>query len=109
MRDLMDDEQDLWARKFLEPLRAQSSEAFIQAVMRRVRSESLPEAGIRWAVFARWAYPALAVSISGFAAAMLYTVPPSTMSSDVLLMGDRDQTLVVEWLNPSPDEDQILD
>jgi hypothetical protein len=105
----MDYENDDWIKKLLEPLRTENSEIFVQNVMRRVRTYDHRQGGILWSHLIRWALPALALSVSGFAAAMIYTVVPDHVSTDALLLADRDQSMSADWLSNPPSVDQILD
>src|SRR5258708_13448384 len=70
------------SRAFLQPLRAEGSELFVQKVMRKVRVYSQNEDWIRWPVFTRWPFPALALSIAGFTISLAYTLRPVPLSTE---------------------------
>jgi hypothetical protein len=91
--------EDEWIKTFLEPLRLESSEAFVQQVMRKVRAYTEREEWIRWPVFARWAFPALALSIAGFTVALGYTLQPVQPSTTSVLLGGQEQSFSNDWLN----------
>jgi len=97
------------SRAFLQPFRMADSEAFIQSVMRRVRAYDQNEERRNWAYFARWAFPVLALSVTGFAAALVLTVQPIDVSADALLPQSQGQNVSAYSLSAPPNEDQILD
>ena len=90
--------QEDWIKSFLEPLRLEGSEAFVQQVMRKVRAYSEREEWIRWPIFARWAFPALALSIAGFTVALGYTLQPTQLTTTTVLLGGQEQSFSNDWL-----------
>jgi len=90
--------QEDWIKTFLEPLRLESSEVFVQQVMRKVRAFREREEWIRWPVFARWAIPALAISIGSFTVALRYTLQPTPLSTTSVLLGGQEQSFSNDWL-----------
>lgn len=107
-----DDVPEGWeqtSRVFLQPFRMTGSEAFVQNVMRRIRAYDQNEARKHWAYFTRWAIPALALSFTGFAAALVLTVQPIDVSADTVLVASQGQNVAADRLSGLPDEDQILD
>jgi anti-sigma factor RsiW len=93
----------LTTQKILTPLQTPDSERFVQNVMRAVRTQVLE----RPALFFRWAFPALALSMAGFAVTFLYIEHASPTASDTLVWGDQDTT-ITDGLSTPPTEDQIL-
>ena len=106
-REILDGWKQLSAR-ILEPLEGKDSEAFVQQVMRRVRAYGSEPEGIRWPVFARWAYPALALSMAGFVAALVFAQIPANVSTETLLAGGQTASVAGQWLSGPPTEDQLL-
>jgi anti-sigma factor RsiW len=99
---------DAWTQTtqtFLSPLRLTDSQVFTQGVMRTIRN--LPETQARPRFFARWAFPALALSMGSFAAALLYVTQPTTLSADGLFFADP-QTTPSQWITSIAREDHIL-
>jgi anti-sigma factor RsiW len=94
---------------FLKPLQAQASEAFIQNVMRKIRTYEPQEAGIRWPQFLRWAAPALALSMGAFTLVLMDSLEPAQAAAETVLLEEREPSLASDWLANPPDEDQILD
>src|SRR4051812_20080270 len=81
-----DPENDVLTRQLLHHVRLEPSPAFVDRVMRGVRA--LPEprtAG--WFFGLRWEFPALALSMAGFALTVLYLSKPF-LTADVPLFGD---------------------
>ena len=98
---------DAWrgaAAAYLHPLRVRESEPFVQQVMRSIRA--LPDTVL--APFSlRWAFPALALSMAGFALVLLYisTTAPAT-GAPYMLAADPGPTIASE-LASVPYEDQL--
>ncbi len=65
---------------YLQPLKVESSEIFIQGVMRKVRAYGSKQELSRWSFFARWAVPALALSMTSFAAVFTYAIPTASLT-----------------------------
>jgi hypothetical protein len=106
---MINDENDEQIRSLLAPLRVESSEVFVQNVMRKVRAYGQRDEWVLWPRFVRWALPALALSVSSFAAAMIYTIGPAPTSPESLLLEDQTQNTSTSWISSPPNEDQILD
>jgi len=90
---------DDWLEKeLLQPLRYEASEAFVQRVMQKVRAYAEREEWIRWPVFARWAFPALALSVASFTLALNYTLQPTKLSADTIFLQDQEPSLALAWM-----------
>ena len=103
--------RDEWKQtkgEIIEPLRVANSELFVQNVMRQVRGIALREAKAGWAVFSRWAFPALGLAMTSFALACVLTLRPVSVSTDALLLGDE-PPVSTAWLSYSMNEDPMLD
>jgi anti-sigma factor RsiW len=96
------------ARFALQPMQITGSEIFVQNVMRKVRVFSAELAPFRWSDFARWAYPALAFSMTACAAAFFYVLQPSPPATDSLLIGNGGPGVFAQWPSNPPTEDQLL-
>jgi hypothetical protein len=96
---------DKISQAFLQPLRAESSELFVQSVMRRVREYSQRDEWIRWPVFVRWAFPALAVSIASFTLSLAYVLQPSAISTEEVVLADREPLVPTDWVSGSSGSD----
>ena len=97
------------SRTFLQPFRIADSEAFVQNVMRKVRIYDQNEERRNWTYFARWAFPVLALSFTGFAVALVLTVQPLDVSVDSLVLENWGQNVSADQLSIPTNEDQILD
>src|SRR5689334_21500216 len=87
------------SRAFLQPLRAESSDVFVQAVMRKVREYVRRDEWIRWPVFIRWAYPALALSVASFTLSLAYAMQPARVSMDEVVLADRQPIVPADWIS----------
>ncbi len=96
------------SRLFLEPLRVKSSEIFVQQVMRRVRALEPEASGLGWPLFVRWAFPALALSVSSFAGAFVYTEQPLTAATPAIFLDEQEQPSALGSLSSVVADDQIL-
>ncbi|HVO32318.1 MAG TPA: zf-HC2 domain-containing protein [Elusimicrobiota bacterium] len=98
------------SRLALAPLRMAASEAFVQDVMRKVRLASSAAPSVQGdGLFLRWALPTLALSMAGFAGALVYTVQPVMPTTQTLLAGESTSNSMADWMsNPTSDE-QVLD
>ena len=97
-------------KMFLDPLTIRPSGAFVSKAMRRVRTWEAPEPWISRLlrpVFTRFAFPAMSLSMVGFAAALLYAVQPVNKSADALVFGGQTSSVTAEWKN-SLGDDHIL-
>jgi anti-sigma factor RsiW len=104
-------ELDAWkqtAARLVVPLQMTGTEMFVQNVMRRVRAYTPELAPFRWREFTRWAFPALAFSLTACAAAFFYVLQPSATSTDSLLIGGAGSAVSVQWPSSPPTEDQLL-
>ena len=101
------DEWKHTAQTFLIPLKMEDSPAFTQNVLRKIRNTQAAETQERPRFFARWAFPALALSMGSFAAVLLYVAQPPMASADGLLLTDSQDT-PSEWVSSLAKEDQIL-
>jgi anti-sigma factor RsiW len=95
------------ARAYLQPLQVAQTEVFTQKVMRKVRAFVQRDEGQRWRLFSRWAYPVLALSISGFVAVLAYTLQPATVPTNGLLLEDQDSAISTEWIPSASNEDPL--
>ena len=95
------------AQTFLIPLKMENSPAFTQNVMRKIRNSQTTETQERPQFFARWAFPALALSVGSFAAVLLYVAQPTAASADGLFLTDS-QATPSEWVSSLAKDDQIL-
>ena len=101
---------DLWKQAtqlFLTPLQARDGQVFTQNVMRKIRTSEAAETQARPRFFARWAFPALALSMGELAAVLLYVAQPAAVSADGLFLSDQ-QTTPSEWVATAAKDDQIL-
>ncbi len=80
---------------------------FTARVMADVRN--LQPADSTWFRFARWALPTLALSMSGFAMAVVYSLRPDTVSAETLLLDGEEPGVSEEWLASYPADEQIQD
>ncbi len=65
---------------------------------------------VSWRGFARWAIPALAISMGSFTLAVRYSLEPEAVSPEAVLQETSVPTDYSEaWLTTSHDEDEILD
>jgi anti-sigma factor RsiW len=92
---------------FLSPLQIQDAPVFTQKVMRKIRVSQASETQVRPRFFARWAFPALALSLGSFAAMVLYVAQPTVAAADGLFSADS-QTTPTEWIANIAKDDQIL-
>jgi len=92
------------AQTFLQPLKVQESEVFVQQVMRKIRVAQPVEELARPAFFARWTFPALALSMASFAGALLYVAQPTVASAENFIQS----SVSVESLTMIPTADQLL-
>jgi anti-sigma factor RsiW len=95
------------ADAFLAPFQAESSPQAVDNVMRKIRILDEGRETLRWRSFVRWALPALALSFTGFTAALVMTVQPTEVSADTLLQANHEQSAPA-WVALPPTEDQIL-
>ena len=93
------------AQAFVQPLRVEPSEAFVRGVMTGIRTLDEETATVQpfWPM--RWAFPALTLSMAGFAAAFLY-VAPAEGSADSWFSDE--QEVSVTLLAQAPSEENIL-
>jgi hypothetical protein len=108
MKDESEDLPEQWeqtSRAILQPLRAESSDVFVQAVMRKVREYVGRDEWIRWPVFARWAYPVLALSIAGFTLSLAYVMEPVRVSTDEVVLENRQPLVLADWVSAPAGDD----
>lgn len=79
-----DDQDERLVDRILQTLRVEPSEAFVHRVMHGIYA--LPR--VRPAFQFSWAFPALALSMAGFALTLFYMAKPLTVTSDAALLGD---------------------
>ena len=95
--------------RVLKPLQRATAEAFVQNVMRAVRTLEPLRETLPWRVFVRWAFPALGFAIGSFAVALLYTVPPTPSVTESLLWGEPEAAVVSATAPANATEDPLLD
>jgi anti-sigma factor RsiW len=93
----------------LQPLRADNSELFVQKVMRQVRAYVLKDDAVQWHHFLRWAFPILALSVSGFVLTLAYTLRPVKLSPAALLIGESTSGTSIESLVNASTDDHLMD
>jgi len=101
---------ELWAQTataLLQPLRAGSTDYFVQNVMRRVRLFVQRDEGRRWESFVRWALPALALSAGAFAVLFLYTMWPGEGSANSELLGEAGTAVTASWNATTAGDDPL--
>jgi anti-sigma factor RsiW len=97
------------SKNFLQPLHAVPTEVFVQNVMRKVRAYVLRDDVLQWRHFVRWAFPVLALSVSGFVAILTYTLEPTQTSPTALLIGEATPSYSTEILANSSSDDHLMD
>ena len=112
LHDCADCRQQLehWAQTstaLLQPLRAGSTDYFVQNVMRRVRLFVLRDEGRRWQSFVRWALPTLALSAAAFTGLFIYTMWPAQASANTEMFENSEPVVASAWNQPASNGDPI--
>lgn len=101
----------LWKRLsavFFGAERLSDERLFTARVMAEIRQHQ--PAPIPWRSFARWAIPALAISLGSFTLALRYSLDSTPISAETALQDSVNSSDSPEnWLTASHDEDEILD
>ncbi len=97
-------EDPRWQRlseALFKPRQMKDRGVFTAGVMARIRD--LQPADLSWRLFARWAIPALALSLGGFIFALNDWMEPLPVTSETIVLGDPDALVSIEWLASSPE------
>ena|SRR5688572_16104115 len=102
-------EDMLWNRlskALFQVRRLKDERVFTAGVMAELRERETAESS--WKLFARWALPALALSMGGLLLSVWYASEPDTVVAEALLQDNGNSTETETWLVNAPDEDEIL-
>ncbi len=85
-------------KSLFTPRETKDQRVFTAEVMQKIRR--LQPADSFWQVFARWAFPALALSFGALVITVSYSVEPQAVSAETFVLDDEETVYTIEWVAP---------